>query len=116
MGMTIRVPTIPAPAERRIRREARSATLRELALALRQRGWTLANIGVVLGVSTTRALQIVHKAEREVASLEMKRVPPKGSARDSEDPLAAGRQEGSRARESHFAVSRPPKHNERDTP
>ena len=55
---------IPPPAERRIRREARSATLRERALALRQAGWTLANIGQALGVSTTRAFQMVRKAER----------------------------------------------------
>jgi hypothetical protein len=55
---------IPAPAERRIRREARSATLRERALALRQAGWTLTAIGVALGLSVTRAYQIVKKAER----------------------------------------------------
>ena len=64
--MLTRVP-IPAPAERRIRREARSATLRERALALRQAGWTLANIGQALGVSTTRAFQMVRKGERLIA-------------------------------------------------
>jgi hypothetical protein len=56
--------TIPPPAERRIRREARSETLRERALALRDSGWTLAAIGGVLGVSDTRAGQLVYKAER----------------------------------------------------
>jgi len=66
MGMQARIP-IPLPAERRIRREARSATLRERALALRQVGWTLANIGQALGVSTTRAFQMVRKAERLIA-------------------------------------------------
>ena len=58
---------IPTSAERRIRREARSATLRERALALRQAGWTLANIGQALGVSTTRAFQMVRKAERLIS-------------------------------------------------
>jgi len=33
-------------------------------LALRRSGWTLASIGNALGVSTTRALQLVRKAER----------------------------------------------------
>jgi hypothetical protein len=55
---------IPPPAERRIRREARSATLRERAWALRRAGWTLSNIGQALGVSPTRAFQMVRKAER----------------------------------------------------
>src|SRR5262249_23304325 len=55
---------IPGPAERRIRREARSETLRERALALRRSGWTLARIGIALGVSTTRVYQMVRKAER----------------------------------------------------
>ena len=58
---------IPSSAERRIRREARRATLRERALALRQAGWTLANIGQALGVSTTRAFQMVRKAERLIS-------------------------------------------------
>jgi hypothetical protein len=57
---------IPGPAERRIRREARSETLRERALALRQAGWTLQAIAVALGVSTTRVQQIVRKGERLV--------------------------------------------------
>jgi len=61
--MLTRVPVPPA-AERRIRREARSATLRERALALRQAGETYASIGRVLGVSLERAHQIVRKAER----------------------------------------------------
>jgi hypothetical protein len=61
--MPTRIP-IFSPTERRIRREARSATLRERARALRQAGWTFARIGQALGVSTTRAAQIVRKAER----------------------------------------------------
>jgi hypothetical protein len=44
MGMPTRV-TIPAPAERRIRREARSAARREIALKLHLEGKTLAAIG-----------------------------------------------------------------------
>jgi len=64
--MLIRIP-IPLPAERRIRREARSAILRERALALRQAGWTYAAIGRALGVSTTRALQMVRKAKRLIS-------------------------------------------------
>ena len=61
MGMLI---LIPPAAERRIRREARSETLRERALALRRGGWTFAVIGNALGVSPKRAGQIVRKAER----------------------------------------------------
>jgi hypothetical protein len=61
--MQTRIPKL-TPAERRIRREARSATLRERAWALRQAGSTFARIGQALGVSTTRAAQIVRKAER----------------------------------------------------
>jgi len=64
--MLTRIP-IPPPAERRIRREARSAILRERALALRQAGWTYAAIGRALGVSTTRALQMVRKAKRLIS-------------------------------------------------
>jgi hypothetical protein len=48
---------LPA-TERRIRREARSETLRERALALRMAGWTYAAIGKALGFSATRALQL----------------------------------------------------------
>jgi hypothetical protein len=58
---------ISSPAERRIRREARSETLRERALALRRAGWTLARIGQALGVSTTRVFQMARKAERLIA-------------------------------------------------
>jgi hypothetical protein len=61
MGM---LTIIPPPAERRIRREARSQTLRDLALGLRQAGWTLAEIAAALGLSIERARQIVRKAER----------------------------------------------------
>ena len=63
MRMLSRV-SIPAAAERRIRREARSKILRERALALHQAGWTYARIGQALGVSSTRAHQIVRKARR----------------------------------------------------
>jgi hypothetical protein len=56
-------PHIPPATERRIRREARSATLRERALALRMAGWTYPAIGRALGFSATRALQIVRKAQ-----------------------------------------------------
>lgn len=63
MGMLSRNP-IATPAERRIRREARSATLRELALALHQAGWTYAAIARALGVSRARVGQIVKKAKR----------------------------------------------------
>ena len=59
-----RVPHIPPSAERRIRREGRHAARRELALKLRREGKTLAAIGAVIGVSTTRALQMVRRAER----------------------------------------------------
>jgi len=76
--MLIRIP-IPLPAERRIRREARSAILRERALALRQAGWTYAAIGRALGVSTTRALQMVRKAERLISKREA--APDRAAAR-----------------------------------
>jgi len=59
-----RIPIATTPTERRIRREARSETLRERALALRQDGWTYAAIGGMLSVSLERARQIVKKAER----------------------------------------------------
>jgi hypothetical protein len=90
--MLTRVP-IPPPAERRIRREARSATLRERALALRQAGWTLAHIGAALGVSTSRALQMVRKAERLICERSSKEGTPVAECplSDSDDPLAAGR-------------------------
>ena len=61
---------ISSSTERRIRREARSETLRERALALRRAGWTLARIGIALGVSTTRVFQMVRKAERLAESIE----------------------------------------------
>jgi hypothetical protein len=59
-----RIPIATTPTERRIRREAHSAALRDRALALRQTGATYAAIGGVLGVSLERARQIVRKAER----------------------------------------------------
>jgi hypothetical protein len=62
--MLDRIPIFPTPAERRIRREARSAALRAQALALRQDGASYAEIGQKLGVSLERARQIVRKAER----------------------------------------------------
>jgi hypothetical protein len=52
------------PAERRKRREARSAKRRAQALALRQQGGTYSSIGLALGVSVARARQLVRKAER----------------------------------------------------
>ena len=55
---------LSTPAERRIRREARSAALRQQALALRQSGATYAAIGAALGLSLERGRQIVRKAER----------------------------------------------------
>jgi hypothetical protein len=81
---------IPSPAERRIRREARSQTLRERALALRGAGWTFANIGHALGVSTTRAHQIVRKAERLIHERSSKEgAPATERPFDSSGPLAA---------------------------
>jgi hypothetical protein len=86
------VSPIPPAAERRLRREGRSAALRERALALRQAGWTYAAIGQALGVSSTRALQLVRKAEWIVRSSE-KGAPATGRPSDFNDPLAAGRTE-----------------------
>jgi hypothetical protein len=94
MGMRSQTPPVLPRTERRIRREARSATLRERAWALRQSGWTYAAIGGALGVCTTRALQIIRKAERlsrEQASQTAKGAPATERPRDSDDPLAAGR-------------------------
>jgi hypothetical protein len=61
--MLNRIP-ISTPAERRIRREARSAALRQQGLALRKDGATYVAIGAALGLSLERARQIVRKAER----------------------------------------------------
>ena len=80
---------IPPSAERRLRREGRSAVLRDRALALRQAGWTYAAIGQALGVSTTRALQLVRRAEW----IREKGAPSQGRPSHSDDPLAAGRSE-----------------------
>jgi hypothetical protein len=63
MGMRNGFP-ISSPTERRLRREGRSAVMRERALALRHAGWNYAAIGEVLGVSLGRASQIIKKAER----------------------------------------------------
>jgi hypothetical protein len=52
------------PAERRQHREARSADQRAQALTLRHAGATYTAIGHALGVSMSRAAQIVHKGER----------------------------------------------------
>jgi hypothetical protein len=82
---------IPPATERRIRREARSETMRERALALRVSGWTYAAIGQALGVSSTRALQLVRKAEW-IRSSE-KGASSQGRPPHSDDPLAAGRTE-----------------------
>jgi hypothetical protein len=89
--MRTQTPAVLPRTERRIRREARSATLRERALALRQAGWTLASIGIALGVSTTRALQMVRKAERLNREPSKEGTPARGCPSDSNDPLAAGR-------------------------
>ena len=92
---------ISSSTERRIRREVRSETLRERALALRRSGWTLARIGIALGVSTTRVFQMVRKAERLAESIERDASPDNeagtpipGCPPDSDDgPFAAGRNE-----------------------
>jgi hypothetical protein len=82
--------SISSSAARRLHREGYSAARRELALKLRQEGKTLAAIGAVLGVSTTRALQMVRKAARLIG--EREGVPCVGApSSDSSDPLAAGR-------------------------
>jgi hypothetical protein len=51
-------------AERRIRRQQRSAQLRTRALAMREAGATYAEIGAALGLSLERARQIVRRAKR----------------------------------------------------
>jgi hypothetical protein len=89
MGMQTRIP-IPLPAERRIHREARSAARREIALKLHLEGKTLAAIGAVLGVSTTRAFQMLRKAKRLISENE-KGAPSQERPLDSIGPLAAGR-------------------------
>jgi hypothetical protein len=82
---------ISSSVERRLRREGHSAARRELALKLRREGKTLAAIGAVLGVSTTRALQMVRKAARLIRERE-EGAPAQGTPSfDSSDPLAAGR-------------------------
>jgi hypothetical protein len=57
-------PDRTTPADRRRAREARSAEMRARAVALRQDGQTLARVGQTLGISTSRAAQIVAKAAR----------------------------------------------------
>jgi hypothetical protein len=85
------VSLIPPAAERRLRREGRSAAMRERALALRQAGWTYAAIGQALGVSSTRALQLARKAEL-IRSNE-KDALSQGRPSDSNDPPQTGRTE-----------------------
>src|SRR5262245_25469170 len=51
-------------AQRRIRREEQLAALRDQAFGLRQIGATYAVIAEELSVSSERARQLVHKAER----------------------------------------------------
>jgi hypothetical protein len=68
--------SIPPATERRIRREGRSAALRERALR-------------ALGVSSSRSLQLVRKAEL----IRKKGAPSQGRPPHSDDPLAAGRTE-----------------------
>jgi hypothetical protein len=57
-------PIATAPTERRLAREARSARMREQALALRRIGATYAAIGRVLSVCLERARRITLQAER----------------------------------------------------
>jgi hypothetical protein len=84
---------ISSSTERRIRREARSQTLRERALALRRAGWTLARIGIALGVSTTRVFQMVRKAERDASPNNEAGTPIPGCPSDSNnDPFVADRE------------------------
>ena len=91
---------ISSSTERRIRREARSETLRERALALRRAGWTLARIGIALGVSTTRVFQMVRKAERLAESIERDASPdneagipiPRCPSVSDDGPFAADRE------------------------
>jgi|tagenome__1003787_1003787.scaffolds.fasta_scaffold20982690_2 hypothetical protein len=98
MGMQTRRTPIPPAAERRIRREARSAAFRERALALHEAGWTLINIGQVLGVSTTRAFQIVRKAKRlHLLITRNERGRPVARAPWSNSPLQTGRNKGQRS-------------------
>lgn len=78
---------ISASIERRIRRETRSAILRERALALHQAGWTYAAIGVALGLSLTRAFQLVRKAKRLMNEGALSQ----GRPLDSTGPLQVGR-------------------------
>jgi hypothetical protein len=85
------IPILPA-TERRLRREGRSVAMRERALALRVSGWTYAAIGQALGVSTTRALQLVRRAERGIHASK-KGALSQGRPSDFNDPLAAGRTE-----------------------
>jgi hypothetical protein len=59
---------IPAATIRRIQREARSATIRERALALRRAGWTYLQIGRALGVGPTRVWQLVAQRVAERGS------------------------------------------------
>jgi hypothetical protein len=92
MGMPPRIP-IPPSAARRIRREARSAARREIALKLHLEGKSLAAIGALLGVSITRVHQMLRKAKRLASGNE-----EGASAATAErpfdsnnSPLAAGR-------------------------
>jgi DNA-directed RNA polymerase sigma subunit (sigma70/sigma32) len=62
-----RIPIATTPTERRLRREAQSAALRQRAFALRQAGATYAGIGRELGLSLERARQI--RAPRSAPSL-----------------------------------------------
>jgi hypothetical protein len=84
------VSLIPPAAERRLRREGRSAAMRERALALRRVGWTYARIGQALDVSSTRALQLVRKAEWIIRSSEKGAL---SQGRPSNDPRQTGRTE-----------------------
>ena len=93
--MATRIP-IPPAAERRIRREARSAAFPERALALREAGWTLAEIGGALGVCPSRVFQIIRKAARlrRLISSPHEEGAPATERPGSNSPLQTGRNNG----------------------
>lgn len=81
--------SIPGSAERRLRREGHSAARRELAVKLHREGKTLGSIAALLGVSTTRAFQMVRK-EKRLISESKEGAPAQGTPSSDSDPLAAG--------------------------
>ena len=95
--------SISSSAQRRLRREGYAAARRELALKLHREGQTLAAIGAVLGVSTTRAFQMVKKGKRLIAENEKEGAPSQGRPSDSTGPLAAAQ----RSKRDLICVTRP---------